>query len=138
MKQEFMTKPIIEAIWQANKTCYVPILASKNTLRFVKYTPTDTLHLNHYGILEPAHPAQELPIAALDLVLTPLVAFDHQGHRLGAGGGYYDRTFQDKQSTDKPHFIGLAYAAQEAAALPADPWDIHLEGVITEKGFKVC
>lgn len=79
----------------------------------------------------------ELQAEDLDIVITPLAAFDLQGHRLGTGGGYYDRTFAflQKNTVKKPKIIGLAYAEQQAELLPHDQWDIDLDGVVTEKGI---
>jgi 5-formyltetrahydrofolate cyclo-ligase len=72
---------------------------------------------------------------SLDLVFVPLVAFDKEGHRLGMGGGYYDRTFafKTKHSHLKgPKLIGLAHDFQLQSQLPVMPWDIPLNAVITE------
>lgn len=138
-QDELNTAPLIESIWQANKKCYVPVLAEKEhkVLQFVLYHYGDPLHKNRYSILEPVHKAKVIPVEELDLVITPLVAFDRRGHRLGAGGGFYDKTFAFLQEQKKktPKLIGFAYAAQEAEELIKDPWDIHLDGIVTEKEF---
>lgn len=136
-KEEFAATPIIESIWQAKKQCYLPIVTAENTLEFVLYEYGDALHPNRYSILEPVNTARKISPQDLDVVLTPLVAFDLQGHRLGTGGGYYDRTFGFKRAAtnDKPILIGLGYANQQADALPADSWDININSVLTEKKF---
>jgi len=134
---EFETLPIIEAIWQAKKYCYLPVLDSGEhpALTFVRYQYGDALHLNRYSILEPVKVSERIASADLDLALVPLIAFDHAGHRLGAGGGYYDRSFAFLRAlaVRKPQLMGLAYAIQEKENLPSDPWDIHLDAVLTEK-----
>lgn len=135
---EFETHPMIEAIWQAKRTCYLPVLAAPNEkqLLFIRYQYGDPLQKNQYDILEPAHRKPTIAPSALDLVITPLIAFDHAGHRLGTGGGYYDATFSFlQQQATSPVLIGLAYAIQQADHLPNDPWDIQLSGVLTETGF---
>jgi 5-formyltetrahydrofolate cyclo-ligase len=141
-KNEFETSPLIEAIWQAKKRCYVPIVQEKkeSPLHFARYQYGDALHHNRYSILEPVNSKEQLAPEAFDLVMVPLLGFDRQGHRLGMGGGYYDRTFAflHNQPSKKPQMIGLAYAAQEITALPFDAWDILLDGVLTEKEFIVC
>ncbi len=130
---------MIEGVWKAKKHCYLPVLTEKNALFFVRYQYGDALHLNRYSIFEPIDHTHILAAENLDSVLMPLVAFDKQGHRLGAGGGYYDRTFGflAPSSSKKPHMIGLAYAVQEAEFIPSDPWDIALNGVVTEKEFLI-
>jgi 5-formyltetrahydrofolate cyclo-ligase len=69
-----------------------------------------------------------------DLLLVPLLAFDHRGHRLGYGGGYYDRTL-----AALPHAtaIGCAYAAQQVDDLPATAQDVPLHAIATERGVLV-
>jgi len=137
---EFDASPIIETIWQAKKHCYLPILSEndKNPLIFSRYNSGDRLHANRYSILEPVNiSCNNILPENLDIVITPLVAFDLHGHRLGAGGGYYDRTFAFLQAhpRERPCMIGLAYASQQADSLPTDPWDIPLHFVLTEKEF---
>lgn len=140
--QEFDTSPIIEAIWQAKKQCYVPVLCEENekTLFFELYQYGDALHLNRYSILEPVNLTRKIAPEHLDLVILPLIAFDQLGHRLGTGGGYYDRTFAflHAHPYKKPIMMGLGYAAQQAESLPSDPWDILLECVLTECEYLAC
>jgi 5-formyltetrahydrofolate cyclo-ligase len=134
---EFDCLPIIQAIWQLGKTCYLPILSSqqKKTLEFAVYQPDTLLQRNKYHIFEPVE-GETISLETLDLVIVPLVAFDLHGHRIGMGGGYYDRTFSFKQKTGfitKPYLLGLAYELQKLSALPYDPWDVSLQGIITEE-----
>jgi 5-formyltetrahydrofolate cyclo-ligase len=82
-----------------------------------------------FGIPEPlAH----WPHVTPQVLLVPLLAFDHRGHRLGYGGGFYDRTLA---ALDVPAF-GIAYAGQEVASLPAEPHDRTLDGIVTEAGLR--
>lgn len=138
-KDEFDSSPLIEAIWQAKKKCYVPVLNTEKekSLYFVRYQYGDALHVNRYSILEPVNTTRKIAPEELELVITPLLAFDIHGHRLGTGGGYYDTTFAFLPTSTgrKPHMIGLAYAAQQMELLPHDPWDILLNGVVTEKKY---
>lgn len=135
---EFGSMPIIQEIWRAQKNCYLPALSTtqEKFLNFIKFESNDVLQPNRYKILEPSH-STIIPAEQLDLVLIPLVGFDLQGHRLGMGGGYYDRTFEFLTSNPakKPLLIGLAYEAQCVDALPSDKWDVPLNGVLTEKGI---
>lgn len=138
MNHEFKSEPIIEAILQHNKKCYLPVMTNveEKILHFVEYRKGDLLILNQHSILEPDASAKKINLEHLDLVIMPLVAFDKNGHRLGTGGGYYDRTFAFLHSKPKtkPLMIGVAFACQHAESLPHDPWDIILDGVITEEG----
>jgi len=132
---EFDCTSIIQAIWQAGKNCYLPIISLKNTLAFSAYHENDLLQLNQYSIREPIHNKTILP-EQLDLVIVPLVGFDLHGHRIGMGGGYYDRTFAFKNKTPlvtKPYLLGLAYELQKLPRLPHDAWDVLLQSILTEK-----
>lgn len=129
---EFDVAPIIAAIWHAQKNCYVPLIQPDLSLHFVRYDEGAALKPNRFGIFEPVDTHLDIPFAELDLVLLPLLAFDRRGQRLGTGGGYYDRTFADELT---PPLIGVGYAAQEAPALPVDPWDVRLSAVLTEQEY---
>jgi 5-formyltetrahydrofolate cyclo-ligase len=136
--EEFDCSPIIRALWQAGKNCYLPVLSTEHDghLNFVSYHPEDVLRLNRYRILEPEH-GEIFPETQLDLVILPLVGFDTHGNRLGMGGGYYDRTFAflNQRTEKKPLLIGLAYAFQQVHQLPIDAWDVCMHGVLTEEGL---
>ena len=64
----------------------------------------------------------------------PLLAFDATGHRLGYGGGYYDRTLAAHPGVPA---IGIAYAAQRVAHVPAGPHDQPLQAIFSENGLEV-
>lgn len=137
---EIDSRPLIEEIWRANKNCYLPVLAEGDakTLHFARYQPNDLLHLNRYQIYEPED-KENLSPEKFDLVILPLVGFDPEGHRLGTGGGYYDRTFSfliGKQ-LKKPILIGLAYELQLVEQFPHDAWDVPLNGILTEKKWRM-
>lgn len=141
-KIEFDALPLIATIWQANKQCYLPVLApNSKIMQFFPYHDGDALQANQFGILEPKTKASPLSGENLDLVVMPLIAFDTQGHRLGTGGGFYDHTFAhlQKKHDHKTALIGLGYAFQEfKKGLPADPWDLLMQAVITEKTIISC
>ena len=101
---------------------------------FMRYTGTELLRPNRWGIKEPILKLQHcLKPEQLDLVLLPLVAFDMEGHRLGMGKGYYDRAFAFRcQTTGKPFLLGLAHECQlSGQLLPVAAWDVDLDAVAT-------
>lgn len=135
--QEFDTQPIIDLICKANRHCYLPVINDEKSIHFVRYQQDAELEANEFSILEPVDRYEVIAPSQLDVVLMPLVAFDNYGHRLGMGGGYYDRTFNflQNQLKRKVKMIGVAFAQQQAETIESDPWDIKLDGVLTEKGF---
>lgn len=141
---EIDLRPVIERAWAMGKHCYLPVLspAFHNRLWFARYLPDTRLAPNQFHIPEPVSRWREMrPAWALDLVLTPLVAFDCQGNRLGMGGGFYDRTLaflQQRQCWRRPLLVGTAYEFQRVTALPQQPWDVPLQAVVTEAAWHDC
>lgn len=131
--------PLLHHLFTLGKRIYLPVLSnfSAGKLAFAAYTPGDPLVYNRFGILEPELTSRRLikPVA-LDLVLTPLVAFDNQGHRIGMGGGYYDQTFyflKHRTHWRKPQLLGIGYEFQRVKSITAEPWDVPLHFAATEK-----
>jgi 5-formyltetrahydrofolate cyclo-ligase len=109
----------------------------RRSLYFAPYTPGMAMRSNRFGILEPqVHPRHWRRAQDLDLILLPLVAFDLHGHRVGMGGGFYDRSLAfraHRVHRVKPHLIGLAHELQKVAAVNAQHWDIPLDAIATEQ-----
>ena len=105
--------------------------AARTALVFRTWKMGDALAPNAYGIAEPLPDAREV---APNVVLVPLLAFDAQGHRLGYGGGYYDRTFESLPDARR---IGVAYAGQELPNVPREPHDHRLDLIVTENGVRL-
>ncbi|OCG28313.1 5-formyltetrahydrofolate cyclo-ligase [Gilliamella sp. wkB108] len=129
---EVNTQPIIEFLWQQNKSVYLPIIHPfvSSHLLFLNYTRQTPLIKNRFGILEPRLNVQNvLPYQYLDIVFTPLVAFDERGYRMGMGGGFYDRLLANYQSQQILP-IGLAFACQKIDRVENRPWDVQLPEII--------
>lgn len=106
------------------------VVRKKSPLHFREWRDGDALVAHAFGMHEPAVSA---PQVVPDVLLVPLLAFDSRGHRLGYGGGFYDRTLA---SLAKKLAVGVAYAGQEVDELPALPHDHPLDMVVTEKGLR--
>ncbi|HUO88550.1 MAG TPA: 5-formyltetrahydrofolate cyclo-ligase [Rhizomicrobium sp.] len=109
------------------------IVAERAALVFRRWRTGDPLAPNAYGIAEPLAGAQEVEP---DAVLVPLLAFDAGGHRLGYGGGYYDRTLDRIRKAKPVLAVGIAYAGQEVALLPREAHDHALDMMLTENGLR--
>jgi len=70
-----------------------------------------------------------------DLVITPLLAFQTDGLRLGQGGGYYDRALEALRARKPVFVLGLGYSGQRAENLPHEPHDQRLDAILTEKEY---
>lgn len=134
---EVDTQPLIDYLWSMKRGVFLPILHPfcQGHLLFQEFTHDTKMRENHFGILEPTLNVQRVcPVEKLNVIFTPLVAFDLSGNRLGMGGGFYDRTLTGLASLNEkcqPIVVGLAHELQKNAALPVEPWDIRLPYILT-------
>lgn len=129
---EISTEKLIKTLWAQDKHVYLPVLHpfNPNHLLFLRYLPDTPMLKNKFCIWEPKLNVQNvLPLDELDILFTPLVAFDKEGNRLGMGGGFYDRTLQNWQNSS---FItvGLAHQCQQVEQLPTEAWDVPLYRIL--------
>jgi len=115
-------------------TYCLPVLHDDGGLRFAPWRPGGALVANRFGIPEPqVEPSQLLRPEQLTLAVLPLVGFDTCGHRLGMGGGWYDRSFAFRNGqTAPPWLVGAAFSLQQLPALPREAWDVPLDAICTE------
>ena len=136
--------PLLRSAVAMGKQCLLPVLhpLGHRRLWFARWKPGEPLRPNRYGIPEPRWERSGLlSPRAIDLVLMPLVAFDHRCHRMGMGAGYYDRTFAWRMRSPTwrgPSLVGYAYALQGVTAIDTQPWDVPLDAVITEREVLRC
>ena len=112
----------------------LPVLHEDGHLRFAPWKPGEPLRANRHGIPEPdVAEASLLRADQLDFAVVPLVAFDVRGHRLGMGGGWYDRSFAFRRTHAAPPYLaGAAFSLQRVEAIAAEHWDVPLDAVCTE------
>jgi 5-formyltetrahydrofolate cyclo-ligase len=133
---ELKTSELITKIQQDNHELYLPVIHpfTPGNLLFQKYEKNSPMKANRYGIFEPELNCSHVcPVSELDIIFTPLVAFDDSGNRLGMGGGFYDRTLARfyKEGWQKPLLIGIAHNCQKVESLPIESWDIPLKTIVT-------
>lgn len=116
-----------------NKLCFFPKVIDNDNMLFLPCTNLQNVTTNKWGIAEPnSQKIQAIAAHNLDILIMPLVAFDDKGHRIGMGKGYYDKGLAD----NRPKLlIGCAYEFQKVADIPAQPWDIHLDIIVTEQAI---
>ncbi len=127
--------PLIPLLWEQQHRLYVPRVTG-NRLEHVRLLPETTLRKNHYGIPEPSpeHLAVSYEtLQHIDIILTPLLVADKTGNRVGYGGGFYDRFFQEFPKAQR---IGLGFFPPINAIQDCYEGDIPLDYYITpEKIF---
>ncbi|WP_420466631.1 5-formyltetrahydrofolate cyclo-ligase [Panacagrimonas sp.] len=133
---EVATTVLIDALLARGVRVLVPRIATAPGRMDMVALPRHARPCVHgpFGIAQP-RAARRWPRRAIDAMLIPLVAYDARGHRLGSGGGYYDRWLARSRGS-RPRRIGLAYSIQRVSALPDEGWDIRLHAVATERGIR--
>jgi 5-formyltetrahydrofolate cyclo-ligase len=131
MGSELDTDALAMALHQAGRRLCLPVVIERDAaMIFRAWAPGEPLELDAAGCPAPL-PLTE--VVTPDLILTPLLAFDAHGGRLGQGGGYYDRTFAVLPDAVR---VGFAYAGQQVERLALEPHDMRLHGVLTETGYR--
>lgn len=116
-------------------TYCLPVLGEDKRLRFAPWRSGEAVAANRFGIPEPVVTADALlEPADLDLVVVPLVGFDRRCHRLGMGGGWYDRSFAFRHGQPAPPLlVGAAFEFQQVdGELPSEDWDVRLDAICTD------
>lgn len=124
---EVMTGFLIEEAWKAGKEVAVPKVDGKDMI-FYKLTDFSQLEPGYFGIPEPAR--GEIVEWEDALMIMPGVAFDKNNHRVGYGGGFYDRYLEKHPDLKR---IAAAFEFQILSEVPTEPTDISPEIVVTEK-----
>lgn len=122
--------PLMRSLAAKGAQLALPVIHDRfKELTFSEWRQGAQLIAGPYGILQPRSEAAPLEP---DVILVPLVAFDRRCRRIGYGAGYYDRTLADLRKRKVVIAVGLAFAAQEVATIPADEHDQRLDLVLTE------
>lgn len=147
-KNEVDTKSLIQHALVNNKEIYLPVVdfSQSRTMNFYKFDGGTDLIKNKFGIPEPSVDNNlKVDVSDLDLIITPMVAFDRNGYRLGFGGGYYDTLLEKASKSPKLNItgksnnkiptrtVGLAFSFQEIKSVPIEPWDKKLNMIITDR-----
>jgi 5-formyltetrahydrofolate cyclo-ligase len=136
MRGEFDCLPLLAQLAASGwRTALPTVPAEDGPLEFRVWMPGAPLSQGKFRIPEPAVAA---PMVLPTVVLAPLLAFDAEGHRLGYGRGYYDRTIAALRSSGIVMVIGLAFDEQEVPKVPAEQHDERLDWILSPSGAHSC
>jgi len=136
---EVSTDNLLDRAFKLGKRVYVPVVDQENDdLRISELPGPDTrFRLAAFGVREPAEEDLNfVPPEQIDLVVTPGLAFDRRGGRIGYGKGYYDRLLS-RLDSQVPR-IALAFDFQVLDTVPQDKNDVRVNAIITEKSTMNC
>ena len=126
--------PLLHKASEAGFITALPVVKGEDAaLAFYPWRPDEALTHGAFGIRVPSRQDEEV---FPGVCLVPLLAFDAKGHRLGQGGGYFDRTIPKLKAGGNVLAVGLAFAAQEVPAIPFAGHDHPLDAILTEKGLR--
>lgn len=127
-EREINTMPLLRQILAAGKRLLLPLCTGPGVMELRQITSLSQLEKGAYGILEPKRDTPVVSKTQVDLAVIPCVSCDRAGHRLGQGGGYYDRFFEG-------HEIPAVLICREAlmcAQIPTQTHDVVFPTVVTE------
>ena len=131
LKTEISPLPLMKKLAAAGAQLALPAIAGRGKALIMRaWNFGAPLNRGQWDIREPKPEAAEV---APDILLVPLLAFDRTGHRIGYGAGYYDMTIAKLRAQKIVTAVGIAFAAQEVAKVPATERDARLDLVLTER-----
>jgi 5-formyltetrahydrofolate cyclo-ligase len=134
MRSEVDVRPLMFALRENGARLCLPAILDKTTIVFRELVRGAPMVQMGFGTVGPHEEAEVLDPA---IMLVPLAAFDARGHRIGYGGGYYDRAIE--RLIDKGHpplLIGVAFDCQQVERVPEEPHDVVLAKILTESGLR--
>lgn len=128
--------PVYQQLISDGCTLALPVISrdGDHSMRFHSWSESTEMGKNRYGIPEPIASAP-ISISRIDMLVMPLVGYDHLGNRLGMGAGYYDRYLEPVRTLATPLRVGIAYSIQKTGPIITNPWDISLHGIVNERGW---
>ncbi len=128
--EEVDTHALILDALDENRKVFVP-KASGKTLAICPLDDWESLKPGSHGILEPCEILEEAHPETMDLIIVPGIAFDPRGHRIGYGGGFYDKLLK----LTRGYKVGLAFSEQMLDELPTEAHDVPLDLIITDQSL---
>lgn len=134
MRSEVDVRPLMSALEENGARVCLPAILDKTTIEFRALMQESALIDMGFGTLGPSEDAETLDPA---IMLVPLAAFDHRGHRIGYGAGYYDRAIAKLVAKGRsPRLIGIAFDCQQVPLVPDEPHDVVIPEILTESGLR--
>ncbi|MDP9341790.1 MAG: 5-formyltetrahydrofolate cyclo-ligase [Actinomycetota bacterium] len=132
---EIPTAGMVERLLSGGRRVLLPYLTDEGAMEAAELAPGQSLVRSGYGPKEPSHRVAVEP-GEVDVVVTPGLAFDRAGRRLGYGGGHYDRYL--RRLSPRALRVGVGFAVQLVREVPAEPQDERVDLVVTEQGVVDC
>lgn len=133
IRSEIDPRPLMAEIAKRGAKLCLPVVTDPKTIEFRELVRGAEMVESGFGTIGPDENASVLNP---DILLVPLSVFDRKGGRIGYGAGFYDRAIERLENLGtSPTLIGMAFSIQEAANVPMEKHDRHLDGILTETGY---
>ncbi len=134
IRSEVDVRPLMSELEQNGARVCLPAILDRTTIEFRVLTGDAELVDMGFGTLGPGEDAETLDPS---IMLVPLAAFDHRGHRIGYGAGHYDRAIARLIAKGQsPRLIGIAFDCQQVPLVPDEPHDVVIPEILTESGLR--
>ena len=133
LPMEVQTGGLIREILREGKELYLPVTGKDNMITAVRLTDPERMHRGAFRVMEPDG-NESIDPSELDMILTPGLAFDRAGGRIGYGAGCFDRFLPKCRGL----IVGLAFEMQLVDRVPMEPHDVRMHRVISEKQIYCC
>jgi 5-formyltetrahydrofolate cyclo-ligase len=131
MRSEINPLPLMRKLAAQGAQLALPVIQGRGKPLLMRaWSFGAPLESRQWGIKEPPDDA---PVVDPDVLIVPLACFDRSGHRIGYGAGYFDKTIRALRAKKTATAVGIAFAAQEIAHVPATDFDERLDLVLTER-----
>lgn len=135
IRSEIDARPLMFELMSLGARLCLPVVISKTEIEFREMVRGAPLVESGFGTVGPDEDAE---ILQPEILLMPLSAFDQKGGRMGYGAGFYDRAVARLENTSsRLRLFGLAFSVQEVDAVPMEPHDRFLDGIITERDHRL-
>lgn len=127
-EREIDTAVLLKGVLAQGKKLLLPLCTGPGIMELRQITSLSQLEKGAYGIMEPKRDTSTADPAQVELAIVPCLSCDRTGHRLGQGGGYYDRFFQQ-------YAIPAVLICREALMreqIPTQAHDVVFSTVVTE------
>jgi len=126
------TRPLLEALVDRGVRVLLPVVTDGGGLGWGELVDWSGLLTSSMGLLEPiATPEAADAAGSAELLLIPALAVDRTGHRLGRGGGYFDRWLAARMSG---RIVAVVYDDEVLDEIPHEPHDIRVDAALTPAG----
>lgn len=131
-RNEINTLPVLIELLRRGREVWCPVVSNARKMEMAPVTNAADLDDSHpWGLIQPNQSLVRSELPVFSVILVPGLVWDLRGFRIGYGKGYYDE-FLSRWGMQSLK-VGLAFELQITTSVPADPWDVPVDLIVTEE-----